>query len=459
MSNSSKEKLVVIGAAESGIGAALLAQSKGYEVFVSDYGVVKQAYKEQLTRVGIPYEEGGHTLSRIADAGLIVKSPGVPGTVPVLQKAVELGIPVVSEIEFGWTHYNGKVIGITGSNGKTTTTLLTHHLIASAGLHAGIAGNVGKSFAASLCAPVVPSMYVLEVSSFQLDDCYTFAPHIAMILNITPDHLDRYQNRFELYAAAKMRIIQQATDSTWCIFQQESTPVTERLLALQSPARLLPVSMFPIRGVGGFVSMDDLVYRLPDTEEIRIPYDSLPLSGQHNRYNMLAAGLAALLTGVTPRQLEEGLQSFANAPHRLEWVGSINDVHYINDSKATNVDSVYYALESMKTPVVWIAGGVDKGNDYTQIEELVRTKVKALICMGKDNSPLERFFIGKVPVIRSTGSIREALEVSAREAVKGDTVLLSPACASFDLFRNYEDRGDQFRQLVQAFIQQKTGNA
>lgn len=454
MSDMNKNQLVVIGAAESGIGAALLAKAKGYTVFVSDSGLIRPSYKEVLQEAGIPYEECGHTPEHVLQAQCIVKSPGVPGTSPLLMKAVQQGISLISEVEFAWTQYKGKAIGITGSNGKTTTTLLTHHLLATGGVDAGLAGNVGKSFAAALCESSVPPLFVLEVSSFQLDDCYTFSPHIAMILNITPDHLDRYDNRFELYAAAKMRIVQQSDSSSWCIYQQESTPVAERLHALDTPVRLLPVSMFPIKGVGGFMSTEELVLRLPGADEVRIPYETLPLQGLHNRYNMLAASLAALLSGLTPHRLKEGLHSFANAPHRLEWVATIGGVRYVNDSKATNVDSVYYALEGMKTPVVWIAGGVDKGNDYTQIEALVKDKVKALVCMGKDNSPLERFFTGKVPVIHSTSSMQQAVLASISEAVQGDTVLLSPACASFDLFRNYEDRGDQFREVVQSYSDQ-----
>ena len=450
-------KVTIIGAAESGIGAAMLAKSLGRSVFVSDGGSIKSAYRETLLQQNIAFEEGGHSIDQIASADLCIKSPGVPGEAEIIQHIRAKGIPVISEIEYASSCFEGKMIGITGSNGKTTTTLLTHHLISQAGRLAGLAGNVGKSFAAALAQGAKEECYVLEVSSFQLDDCYQFHPYIAMILNITPDHLDRYGYVFERYADAKFRIIQNSTETDYFIYQKENAGVKEGMKRHKVNARALPVSLFPLEGEGAWCDHSHLHFQLTSIKGglFSVPYEGLPLEGQHNQLNMMAAGMAALVHGISPAELVAGLKSFKNAPHRLEKVGELNGVTFINDSKATNVDSVYYALGSMKQPVIWIAGGVDKGNDYSQVEELVKEKVKALVCMGTKNDPLINFFTGKIPVIRSTSSLKDALQNCIELASSGDAVLLSPACASFDLFKNYEDRGDQFRSAVQSITQEQ----
>jgi UDP-N-acetylmuramoylalanine--D-glutamate ligase len=447
--------VVIIGAAESGIGAALLAKRLGHQVFVSDGGKIKNDYRELLQSRGIDFEESGHTLHRLGEASLCIKSPGVANEAEVITALKQKGIPVISEIEFAASQYKGKSIGITGSNGKTTTTLLAHHLLREAGISAGLAGNVGKSFAAAIAEGGSEPIYVLEVSSFQLDDCYSFHPHIAMILNITPDHLDRYGYVFERYADAKFRIVQNSNEEDYFIYHKENPGIKDGLKRHQVKARHLPLSLFPLEGQGAWCDHSHLHFQLDSLPGglISIPYEGLPLEGQHNQLNMMAAGLAALLSGLNADQLKFGLKNFKNAPHRMEPVGDLNGVSYVNDSKATNVDSVFYALGSMKKPVVWIAGGVDKGNDYSQIEALVKDKVKALVCMGTKNEPLISYFSGKVPTIKSTASLAEALSTARALAAPGDIVLLSPACASFDLFKNYEDRGDQFRAAVQSMIQ------
>ncbi len=446
--------ITVIGSAESGLGAALLAQKLGHSVWVSDAGTISTPYKTELLKHNLPFEEQGHTFDKILRSDLIIKSPGVPNHAALIQELKKAGKLILSEIEFASQHYQGQVIGITGSNGKTTTTLLTGHLLHLGKISSQVAGNVGNSFAACLTGKTkLPDWFVLEVSSFQLDDCYAFAPHIAMILNITPDHLDRYEYSFTNYADAKFRILQAQKSSDYFIYHKENEGVSQGILRHKIKSKALPISTKPLseNEEGGWFDQEYLYYRILGSE-VRIPFKDLPLQGIHNRLNMLAAGLAARIAGVTEQALKDGLATFVNAPHRLEVVADNQGILWINDSKATNVDSVYYALESMQRPVVWIAGGVDKGNDYTQIEKLVSEKVKTLIAMGKDNTPLLNFFKGKVSSIISTQSLDEALEIAYSSSTHGDAVLLSPACASFDLFKNYEDRGNQFRSKVQHLI-------
>jgi UDP-N-acetylmuramoylalanine--D-glutamate ligase len=447
MSNQ-KKKLVVLGGAESGIGAALLAQAKGFEVFLSDQSLLADPFRQELQSHGIEFEEGRHSTEQILEADEVVKSPGIPEKAPVIQKLRAKGVPIVSEIEFASRYTHSPVVAITGSNGKTTTTLLIHHLFTQAGIKAGLGGNVGNSFA----KPVIEDAYdwyILEVSSFQLDDCYLFRPHIALLLNITPDHLDRYHYRFELYAEAKFRIVQQQQPSDFFIYYQDNQAIKERLNR-HIPSIHLPISTASPE-VTGFVSDKGPISRFGG-EEVAFPYGDLPLKGEHNALNTLSAILACQAAGISAEAIREGLKTFKGAPHRLEEVGNMNGVRFINDSKATNVDSVYYALGSFEAPLVLIAGGIDKGNDYTQIESLVRDKVKLLICLGKDKQPLLQFFTGKVPAIRETQDIQQAVKWGLEALQSSGVVLLSPACASFDLFKNYEDRGNQFRQAVQELM-------
>lgn len=445
-------KVVVLGGGESGVGAALLAKAKGMEVFLSDRSSLSDKYRQILLDNQIAFEEGKHIENTILEADEVIKSPGIPDKIPLIQMLVQKGIPVISEIEFAARYTKAKLIGITGSNGKTTTTLLTYHLLKSAGLKVGLAGNIGESFARQVIEDTF-DYYVLEVSSFQLDNSYQFHPYIAILLNITPDHLDRYEYTFQKYIDSKFRITQTLTSEDYFIYYNENPPIRQELTVRNIPAILLPVSLEEEMQTGAYLSGDALMIRTG--EQIKIGLDELPVQGKHNAINSMAAILTCRLLGISEKAIKAGLNTFRNAPHRLEKAGEINGITFINDSKATNVDSVFYALESMKQPVVLIAGGIDKGNDYTQIEELVKRKVKALICLGKDNSKLLSFFSGKVPVIQETTYIREAVQMGLQLAESGESVLLSPACASFDLFKNYEDRGTQFKQAVNELISQK----
>ncbi|QHT69331.1 UDP-N-acetylmuramoyl-L-alanine--D-glutamate ligase [Rhodocytophaga rosea] len=438
-------KVVILGGGESGVGAALLAKHKGMEVFLSDKGSLSDKYKQILVENAIPYEEGQHTESLVLEADEVIKSPGIPDKAPLIQALVQKGITIISEIEFASRYTKAKLIAITGSNGKTTTTLLTYHLLKSAGLKVGLAGNIGESFAKQVIADTF-DYYVLEISSFQLDNSYEFHPHIAILLNITPDHLDRYEYTFQKYIDSKFRIARKLAKEDYFIYYKENPPIEKELAVRNIPAMLLPVSLESEVQTGAYLSNDTLVIRTGSP--IRIALDELPVQGKHNAINSMAAILTCRILDIEEVAIKAGLKTFQNAPHRLEKAGEINGVTFINDSKATNVDSVFYALESMKQPVVLIAGGIDKGNDYTQIEELVNQKVKALVCLGKDNSKLLAFFRGKVPIIQETAYIREAVQMGLQLAKPGEVVLLSPACASFDLFKNYEDRGTQFKQAV-----------
>lgn len=439
-------KVVILGGGESGVGAALLAKAKGFDVFLSDRGVLGETYRQTLLSNGIAFEESRHTETLILDADEVVKSPGIAEKTELVQKILDQGIRIVSEIEFASRYTKATLIGITGSNGKTTTTLLTYHLLKSAGLNVGLAGNIGESFAKQVIHDT-HDYYVLEISSFQLDNCYTFHPKVAVLLNITPDHLDRYAYDFQKYAAAKFRITQAMTADDPFIYYLEDKAIAQGLAARTLPVQQRPVSLTTEVEVGGHLSDGQLVVK-SNGLEYRITCEELPIQGKHNAINAMAAMLACQAVGVDEAKVREGLKTFRNAPHRLEAVGEINGIRFVNDSKATNVDSVFYALGSFNQPIVWIAGGIDKGNDYTQIEELVREKVKALICLGKDNHQLTEFFEGKIPVIVETQEVAEAVRKGLELAQPGDVVLLSPACASFDLFKNYEDRGTQFREAV-----------
>lgn len=440
------EKLVVLGGGESGVGAAILGKTKGMEVFLSDMGTIRPEYIAMLEEEGIPYEQGGHTEERLLDADLVVKSPGIPPYAPLVKKFTGKGTPVISEIEFGGRYTDAKMICITGSNGKTTTTLLTYHILKEAGLNVGLAGNVGKSLALQV-AREHHDVYVIELSSFQLENMYDFKAGIAVITNITPDHLDRYDHKMENYVAAKFRILQNQGPDDYFIYWQDDPIVREQIKHMQIEAMQLPFSEFHEEGAKAYV--EDGIVRFETPMEVwDIPRDRLALPGLHNLYNSMAAGMSASLFNIKKETIRHALEDFEAVEHRLEYVDTIGGVRYINDSKATNVNSTWYALESMTTPTVLILGGKDKGNDYTEIEALVGEKVKAIVCMGKDNAKLLDFFSGKVPELRDTHSIQEAVKACAELASEGDTVLLSPCCASFDLFTSYEDRGRKFKEEV-----------
>ncbi len=450
------QKIVVLGGGESGVGAALLAQAKGFTVFLSDRNPLQERYRVMLQNAGIDFEEGIHTESQIVDADEVVKSPGIPDTVPLLQTIRARGIPVISEIELAVRYTQAKLIGITGSNGKTTTTLLIYHLLKTAGYTVGLAGNIGDSFARQVIDDAV-DYYVLELSSFQLDGMYRTRLDTAVLLNITPDHLDRYDYNFENYVASKFRVAQNMRLEDTFIYFRESPAIAAELTAHPLAIRQLPISLESEVTPGGYLKNGQLMARFGE-QPFLIDTAGLPLQGPHNAINMLAAVLAVQSVGLPNDAIAEGLRTFQNAPHRLEPVGTINGVQFINDSKATNVDSVFYALSSMTAPTVWIAGGVDKGNDYSQLDAIVDRTVKALVCLGKDTRTLSSHFAGKIPVIVETDNLTDAITKSRELAEPGDVVLLSPACASFDLFRNYEDRGMQFKEAVAVFANKSLTN-
>jgi len=439
-------KIAILGGGESGVGAALLARAKGFDVFLSDRGALKESYRTTLQNADIRFEEGQHTEDQILDAAEVIKSPGIPETVSLVQKLKAQGTPVISEIEFAARYTKARLIGITGSNGKTTTTLLIYHLLKTAGFNVGLAGNVGDSFAEQVINDTF-DYFVLELSSFQLDDMYNTHLDVMVLLNITPDHLDRYGYNFQNYVNSKFRILQNAQPDDPFIFFQESQPILDQLAKRNPDVKRLPISLESSVVPGGYFQ-DGIVTATYNGSTFRIPLTDTPLRGPHNAINTLAAILAAKSVGVSDDALTEGLKTFQNAAHRLEPAGTTNGIQFINDSKATNVDSVFYALSSMETPTIWIAGGQDKGNDYSQVDALVRQKVKALICLGVDNHKLVDYFDGKVPVIYETQSVADAVAKGLELGQPGDTVLLSPACASFDLFKNYEDRGNQFKAAV-----------
>lgn len=437
-------RLVILGAGESGTGAAILAKAKGYDVFVSDQGQIKDKYKAELNSNAIEFEEGKHSVERIIKATLIIKSPGIPEKAEVIRKAREKVIEIIDEIEFAFRYITGKVIAITGTNGKTTTTLLTYHLLKSAGVKVALAGNVGFSLARQV-ANEKHDWYVLEVSSFQLDGSTSFKPAIGILLNITPDHLDRYEYNIQNYINSKFRIVRNMDEHDSFIYYADDKIVRKEIGARAIAAKQIAVSLSdestPVHFDGAKMS-----FGLKDA--FKVAQSETTLKGPHNLINTMAAVSAADLVGVSVDAICAGLKTFKNAPHRLESVAVINEVEFVNDSKATNVDSVVYALGSYDKPLVWIAGGIDKGNDYNLIKKEVKEKVRALICLGKDNEKLHKAFDGVVPVVKETQSVKELVKMALQVAQKGDVVLLSPACASFDLFKNYEDRGDQFRREV-----------
>ena len=443
-----REILVVLGAGESGVGAAILGVKLGMDVLVSDNGSIPEKYKHILDQRGIPYEEGGHTAERILQADIAVKSPGIPPTASMVKALTERGVPVVSEIESAGRHTDAKMVCITGSNGKTTTTLLTYHILKKAGLDVGLAGNVGFSLARQV-AEDPHDIYVIELSSFQLENMYDFKADIAVILNITPDHMDRYDHSMEKYAAAKFRILQNQGADDYFIYWQDDPIVARQVRLVQSEAMRLPFSEERREDSASWIDGGVIHFDVPG-DVWEIPRDKLALPGLHNLYNSMAAGLSASALHIDAATIAEALSDFRAVEHRLEYVCDRKGVRYVNDSKATNVNSTWYALESMTTPTVLILGGKDKGNDYSEILPLVEEKVRAIVCMGVDNSKLLSYFEGKVAEIRSTASIDDAVKACAEIARPGDTVLLSPCCASFDLFHSYEERGRLFKEKVEA---------
>ena len=441
-----QKKLVVLGGGESGIGAAILAKLKGFEVFLSDRNPISDKYREVLLRENIDFEEGLHTDSLILDADEVVKSPGIPDKAPIIVALVSKGIPVISEIEFASRYTDAKLIAVTGSNGKTTTSLLTYHLLHEAGLNVGLAGNIGESFAWQVAEKNF-DYYVLEISSFQLDNSFEFRPSVAVLLNITPDHLDRYDYNFQNYVDSKFRIIQKQTAEDDFIYFEDSDVIASELEKRSVPSNKWGISLKDTLAQGGYLSGQTLTANKGDVNYVQ-NFAELPIKGPHNAVNALASILVAQCVGLSQEDIKSGLLSFKNAPHRLEQVAVINEVTYVNDSKATNVDSVFYALGSFDQPILLIAGGVDKGNDYSQIEKLVRQKVKALIILTPKFEKLKEYFGAIVPQIYVTEDVQDAVNQAQKWSVPGDVVLLSPACASFDLFKNYEDRGDKFKQAV-----------
>lgn len=443
--------MVILGGGESGVGSAILAKQKGYDVFLSDKGMFREKYRNVLLKEQIDFEEGKHSEEKILDANEVIKSPGIPDTNELVLKLRSKNIPVISEIEFAGRFTKAKTICITGSNGKTTTTMLTYHILKKAGYNVGLAGNVGKSFALQVATENF-DYYVLELSSFQLDGMYEFKADISVLLNITPDHLDRYDYKFENYIASKFRIVQNQTNSDYFIYNADDETMQAYMKHWKSDVTLVPFSIKqPIDGIGAFLNGNQITLNYkPNQNPLIMTIEQLALQGKHNVYNSMAASLAAKIVDVRKEIIKESLQDFQGIEHRLEFVASINGVEFINDSKATNINSAWYALESMQKPVVWICGGQDKGNDYNEILDLVKHKVKAIVCLGKNNKKIIGAFKDVIELIVETDNAADAVAASYKIAKKGDAVLLSPACASFDLFENYEDRGLQFKAAVRA---------
>ncbi len=441
-------RLVILGAGESGVGAAILGKDKGFDVFVSDMGQIADTYKKQLEQEQIAFEEGQHSAELILNADLLVKSPGIPEKAPLIKELRSLGKPLISEIEFAAQYTDAKLYCITGSNGKTTTTMLTYTLLKNAGVDVGLAGNIGNSFALQV-AREPHACYVLEISSFMLDDMYHFRADVAVILNITPDHLDRYEYKMENYVASKFRMVQNQRDTDYFIYCLDDPETVAALDKHPTKAMHLPFSAEQEVEQGAFVDAHNkLNIIVPHREAFTMNIEELSLQGKHNVYNNSAAGLIAKVQELRNQSMKESMGSFVNIEHRLEHVACIGGVNYINDSKATNVNSVWYALESFSTEIVLIMGGVDKGNDYDMLKDLVQAKVKAIICIGKDTGRIHEAFEDDTEVIVNSASMSDAVQIASHLAKKGDTVLLSPACASFDWFKNYEERGDKFKEAV-----------
>lgn len=441
------QRLVILGGGESGVGTAILGKKKGYDVFVSDFGKIKDNYKEVLTINGIKWEEETHTENKILNADIVMKSPGIPDKSGIVKKIKEKNIQIVSEIEFAASFTKAITIGITGSNGKTTTTMLTYHLLKSAGLNVGLGGNIGKSFAWQV-ADDKYDYYVLELSSFQLDGIFDYKPHIAVLTNISPDHLDRYDYKYENYIASKFRITMNQTQDDYFIYDADDEAISEWFKQNKTKAQLIPFSLTKTFEKGAFLKDNKMEVNINE-EEFIMETEYIALEGKHNLKNAMAATSVAKLMQIRKETIRESLSNFQGVEHRLEKVLKIQNVQYINDSKATNVNATFFALDSMNTPTVWIVGGVDKGNDYTELMSLVNEKVKAIICLGVDNKKIIDAFGNIVDVMIEVDSMNDAVKMAQRLSEKGDTVLLSPACASFDLFENYEDRGRQFKHAVQ----------
>ncbi len=444
-----KKRIVILGGGESGVGAAVLARVKGFDTFLSDSGKIAPKYVARLNEYGVDWEDGSHSIDRILSADEVVKSPGIPNDAPIILKLRSKNVPVISEIEFAGRFTDAKMVCITGSNGKTTTTLLTYHILKEAGLDVGLAGNVGRSLAFQV-ATEHHDVYVIELSSFQLDNMYEFKANIAVLLNITPDHLDRYDHKMENYVAAKFRILQNQTGEDSFIFWENDPIIAAQLKRLRVEARMYPFSEQYAPDAAAYIGREGEVVIGKSSDKLVIDKNDLALKGLHNMFNSMAAGLSASILDIKKDVIRRALEDFEAVEHRLEYVRTVDGVRYVNDSKATNVNSCWYALESMTTPVVLILGGKDKGNDYDEIEKFVKEKVHAIVCLGVDNSKLHRFFDGKIPVVEDAGSMEEAVEKCRSLAAPGDTVLLSPCCASFDLFKSYEDRGCQFKDCVNA---------
>lgn len=442
-------RIVILASGESGVGSAILAQAKGFDVFVSDMSTIKDKYKKELLDNNIAFEEGKHSEALILNATEIIKSPGIPDKADLVKKAKEKNIPVISEIEFAGRYTSAKKICITGSNGKTTTTLLTYHILKNAGYNVGLGGNIGKSFAYQV-AKENYDYYVLELSSYQLDGMFDFKADIAILLNITPDHLDRYDYKFENYVASKFRITQNQTQSDAFIYCSDDTVITDYMKDATINAQLIPFSIkHTIDGNGAYLQENEITLNYNNNPKpLIMTLEQLALQGKHNVYNSMAASMAARIVDIRKDVIRESLEDFVNAEHRLEFVATVNGIEFINDSKATNINSTWYALESMQKPTVLILGGQDKGNNYEELVDLVKEKVKAIVCLGVDNKKIIKSFKGSVETIMEAGTAAEAVAMCYKLATKGDAVLLSPACASFDLFKNYEDRGVQFKQAV-----------
>lgn len=442
-----KTKIVILGAGESGIGSAILAKKKGCNVFVSDKGKISKKYKDALLHFDIDFEEGEHTLSRVLEADEVIKSPGIPDHISLIKTIEKQKIPIVSEIEFASRYTNAFMICITGSNGKTTTTLWIYHILKTAGLNVGLAGNIGNSFARQVAEDNF-DYFVLELSSFQLDGMFDFKADIAILLNITPDHLDRYDNDFCKYVDSKFRIIQNQTENDAFIFCQDDEVITKKLKALNPKSKQYPFSINTEIDVdGAFLKTNKIKINI-NSSTLTMTLEELALQGRHNIYNSMAASVTAKLVDIRKDNIKQCLTDFQNVEHRLEFVATIHGIDFVNDSKATNVNSTWYALESMQSKVVWIAGGIDKGNKYHELSDLVKDKVKAIICLGKDNSKLHKAFDGMVEIVIDVDNMTDAINAASSLAKHGDSVLLSPACASFDLYENYEDRGNQFKENV-----------